>query len=214
MSRPAFSVPAADLERGEKSVCFVVPEAWLRLAFAETGAEPQGDGTLDVELVKTGASVMVRGRARAEVTVPCVVTLDPLPFSLRPEVFLLLSPAEGAVVRGPAGRGRAENRGGPAHRRPKGRPGRLESDDFDDSELEADAAAKDTYDGENIVLDAFLREFLLLELPLYPRRADLPSDPTPAIAPPSSATEPKAAVDPRLRPLAAIAKRLEEKNKE
>ena len=223
MTRPAFAVPVADLDRGPKSVRFSVPEAWLRQAFADTNAEPVGDGNLEVELLKTGRSVMVRGGAQARVTVPCVVTLDPLPFELSPEIFLLLSPAapEAPAARpSPPRRGRPQGAGPePAGERKKGKNGKNRGrahGDADDGDLElsGDDAAKDTFDGETVVLDGFLREFLVLELPLYPRRADLPSEPTPAIAPPSPAPEPEPTVDPRLQPLAAIAKRLEEQNKE
>jgi uncharacterized metal-binding protein YceD (DUF177 family) len=217
MTRPAFAVPVADLERGEKTVTFVVPESWLRQAFEGTQAEPRGDGVLEVELLKTGRNVMIRGHAKAEIQMPCVVTLDPVPFSLEPEVFLLLTPApEAAAGKSPGQRRRGERQqpGSPGPKKAKNR-GRGGQDDLDDgAELSADDAAKDTFDGETVVLDGFLREFLLLELPLYPRRADLPSDQTPAIAPPSPALEPPGSVDPRLKPLAAIAKRLEEQNKE
>jgi uncharacterized metal-binding protein YceD (DUF177 family) len=215
MTRPAFAVPVADLDRGEKLVSFRVPESWLRQAFTGTDAQPRGDGSLEVELLKTGPNVMVRGHASAEVELPCVVTLEPLSFSLRPEIFLLLSPAENAVPRTPGARRRgAEPRQPPGPKKPKGR-GRAGQDDIDEgAELSSNDAARDTFDGETVVLDDFLREFLVLELPLYPRRADLPSDQTPAIAPPSRPSEPRGSVDPRLEPLAAIAKRLEEQNKE
>ncbi len=65
------------------------------------------------------------------------------------------------------------------------------------------------------MLDGFVREFLLLELPMTVRRSDLPSTDDPAIAPPSAepgGAEPRP-IDPRLAPLAAIASRLRQ-NKE
>jgi uncharacterized protein len=202
LSKPVFVVPAADLERGPRQVSWVIPEAWLRAAFAESGATPTGDGQLDVELSKNGAEVMVRGKAHAKVTVPCVVTLDPLPFELEPELFLLLSPAPSANRRSGRGRGDRPGRNGG-----KGAPAGWS----DDPELGSEDVARDTYDGEKVVLDEFLREFVLLELPMYPRRSDLPSSESPAIAPPSPA-EPERAPDPRLMPLAAIAARLRDKN--
>ena len=36
---------------------------------------------------------MVRGRAEAALSMPCVVTLDPLDIDLSPEIFLMLAPA-------------------------------------------------------------------------------------------------------------------------
>ena len=206
MSKPAFSIPVADLERGPKTLTAPLPNAWLRLILGDTDAEPQGDGSLDVELMKTGRSVMVRGKASARVTVPCVVTLEPLPFELTPEIFLLLSPSEAAQR--PQN---ARKSGEPDRKRQKKRGN---TGDDVEIELSEDDAAKDTFDGETVVLDGFIREFLVLELPLYPRRADLPSEPTPANPPPPSAPVAEAPVDPRLQPLAAIAKRLGEQKKE
>ena len=73
-------------------------------------------------------------------------------------------------------------------------------------------AAQDTYDGEQVVLDSFVREFILLDLPMTPLRSDLPLAEDAAIAPPSGSADSAAGteqtVDPRLAPLAAIAHRL------
>src|SRR5688572_28097111 len=95
MASPSFVVRASDLEDGPKQVSYVLGEEWLREALADTGAEPRGPGKFSAELMKNGREVMVRGNAHVEVTVPCVVTLDPLPYELDPEVFLLLRPEPG-----------------------------------------------------------------------------------------------------------------------
>ncbi|MBM4362314.1 MAG: hypothetical protein FJ104_06510 [Deltaproteobacteria bacterium] len=64
------------------------------------------------------------------------------------------------------------------------------------------------------MLDPFVREFLLLELPLFPLREDLRSDETPAIeAPPEAPGSPERApgeapLDPRLAPLLSLRARL------
>ncbi|MFO7178411.1 MAG: YceD family protein [Pseudomonadota bacterium] len=220
MTRPEFAVPVADLARGEKSATWRIPTAWLKKALADTEAEPVADGELSVELSKSGADVMVRGHATVRVTVPCVVTLTPLTFDLNPEIFLLLSPASPAPAPAKvaparsAGGGRRPERDG----RPKARGGKGEKSDLrgwaEDPELSPEQAARDTYDGETVVLDDFVREFIVLELPLYPRCPDLPSDETPAIAPPSRESGEDKPIDPRLQPLAAIAKRLGEQKKE
>ena len=80
----------------------------------------------------------------------------------------------------------------------------------DEAELSDGEAGRDTFSGDLVVLDDFVREFILLELPAYPRRSDLPSPGDAASAP---APEPAgiAAIDPRLRPLADIAQRLASK---
>ena len=78
-----------------------------------------------------------------------------------------------------------------------------------------EAADDDTHDGERVLLDPLLREFLVLELPMVPLREDLRSEATPAIearpVPAGNGQEARAEVDPRLAPLAAIARRLREK---
>lgn len=187
---------------------WAIPEGWLRAALIDTHATPRGDGNLELELSKNGREVMVRGRARVSVDIPCVITLDPLPFELEPEIFLLLAPSAAAIAAARPARTRGGN--GAAVARSKAGSGWS-----DDAELSPTTAAQDTYDGEKIVLDDFLREFILLELPMYPRRSDLPSAETPAIAAPTVGQEPNPApVDPRLLPLAAIASRLRDQKKE
>ncbi len=201
---PSFVVRLADLERGPKRVSFPLTLAFLGWAFDETEVEARGEGSLELELTKTGAEVMVRGRAHADVNVPCVVTLDPLPFELDPEIFLLLYPdPKGAADKGKAKAGSAPRE--PAKKRGK----RAEEPE---PELSTEDAARDTYKGDEVVLDDFVREFLLLELPAYPRRSDLPS-PEEGISSrpldqPEASEKP---LDPRLSPLLALAGRLKTK---
>ncbi|MGC4089731.1 MAG: hypothetical protein QM756_17955 [Polyangiaceae bacterium] len=132
-------------------------------------------------------------------------------------MFLLLAPAPSALPPSKAARAPKAvpvTRGGRpppgAAAKPHKKPDR---DGGPEQELSDSDAARDTFDGERIVLDDFVREFLVLELPMYPRRSDLPSDRSPAIAPPSTET-PEASVDPRLLPLASIASRLRDQKKE
>ncbi len=206
MAKAFFVVPLADLERGAKQVTWSIPPEWLRLALADTEATPLGPGELSVELSKNGRQVMVRGEARVSVEMPDVRTLEPVPVELRPEVFLLLSPAPDPADhrhrKGRRGRGPAK---GPA----KGHSGNWAEDPvLSDSE-----AAEDLYQGEQIELDSFVREFLLLELPMMPTTKGLHAEAAPAIAP-APADSGEAAeerVDPRLAPLAAIKSRLSQK---
>jgi uncharacterized metal-binding protein YceD (DUF177 family) len=208
VSKPIFVLSAADLERGPKKVNWAIPEGWLREMLTDSQATPRGDGSLELELSKNGPEVVARGRAQVSVEMPCVVTLDPVPLELEPEIFLMLAPSpEARAAARPA-----RTRGGAGGERPARGRGKAEGGWAVDPELSPATAAQDTYDGEKIVLDEFLREFILLELPMYPRRSDLPSEETPAIRAPSEVAEPsEAPVDPRLLPLAAIASRLREK---
>jgi uncharacterized metal-binding protein YceD (DUF177 family) len=214
VTQKAYVVPLRDLEDGPKTLRGVVSDAWLTQQLADTDATPAGkdDGTLDVTLTKNGRDVLVRGRLTATIQVPCARTLDPAVYRVSPEVFLLLgpkagaSPAEGAGQR--AGRAREAAREGRAAAR---KAGGWEEDGLLDSE----DAARDTYTGDQIVLDEFLREFILLEIPMVPLREDLrkapfEATPSPPGSPSAGESKPEE-LDPRLSPLIALKARLEQK---
>jgi uncharacterized metal-binding protein YceD (DUF177 family) len=212
VTKAAFVVPVADIERGPRTVTFTLDEAWLSQALAGTEATPRGPGSVTVELSKSGRDILVRGRAEAALSMPCVVTLDPVDIDVNPEVFLMLAPAgtdplaKGTKKRPPAtGVAPAEGRGAPARKR--GAPEESEEGEL----LDVTTAARDTFEGSQIELDSFFREFLILELPMFPRRSDLPSSEGPAIGPPSAESgEHEPVIDPRLQPLAALRSRLRE----
>jgi uncharacterized metal-binding protein YceD (DUF177 family) len=210
MTKHEFTVRLADLERGAKRITWPITEHWLRLALADTEAAPRGgDGVLDLELTKSGSQVMVRGAAEVALTMPCARTLDPVAVDVRPEIFLLLSPAKAAanVVRPRRSRNRRPEPGrvvAMSERVSKRRAARV----IEEAELGTEDAAQDTYHGEEIVLDDFVREFILLDLPMFPVREDLRSNQDPAIAPRAPDSEPERPIDPRLMPLAELASRL------
>ena len=218
MSKALFVVPVADVERGPRTVSFTLEEAWLREALEGTEASPRRAGSATLELSKSGREIMVRGRAEAALSMPCVVTLDPLDIDLSPEIFLMLAPAPSE----PTGRpGRSEKKravagasGKEAPADARGAASRKRGAQEDDEEgelLDATTAARDTFEGSQIELDSFIREFLLLELPMFPRRSDLPSSPGPAIGPrlaTAETDEQEPVIDPRLQPLAALRSRL------
>jgi uncharacterized metal-binding protein YceD (DUF177 family) len=224
MSRPELVVPVADLERGPKHVEFVLSDAWLRRALEGTDASIVAPGRLDVTLTKNGTSVLVRGQLHVDLTMPCVVTLDPVPVPVRTEVLLMLSPAGGATTdheihtqrrrpRPPKAEAAAstdksrEQRG----ERPKS-VGKGDGRWEDTPEITEEIAGQDTYEGHEIVLDGFTREFLILELPMFPRRSDLPTDGPAANPPLPAGSQPGGdkPLDPRLSPLAELKSRLEQ----
>jgi len=193
MQRPQFSVPVRDLERADQHRQFELSPEWLDTALAESEARSDGTpGSFEVRLKKNGREVLVKGMARARVTMPCARTLEPVPVDLETEILLLLTPRAPAPAAGTNKR----------VRRPRG-----EEAQAAEEQLSAELAARDEYEGDNIELDGFVREHLLLELPLFPVRSDLPFEPTPATDPPPDEAE-EAAVDPRLAPLAALARQL------
>lgn len=199
MQRAQFSVSIRDLERSDQHRKYELSPEWLNDAFSGTEAQSDGSpGSFDVQLRKNGREVLVKGMARARVTMPCARTLEPVPVNLEAEILLLLSP------RAPTPSGAAAQR--------RGRRGRDENEATDE-QLSAELAARDEYEGDNVELDAFVREHLLLELPLFPVKSDLPFEPAPATDPrPDEAEE--ETVDPRLAPLAALAKQLQRTREE
>jgi len=217
-----FSIPLAHLDYGEREIDEEIPLAWLTQTLQGTEATVRGDpGRLTVTVSKNGREVMVRGKARAQVTMPCARTLDPVNFDLEPDIFLLLAPpGEGVPRPAPTKRARPAQspkaQPGPA-KKPERKPtgGRERRKKEEEALLAEEEAARDTYEADRVTLDRFVREFLLLELPMVPLREDLRSEATPAIerAPePANQGRPAGeAIDPRLAPLAAIASRLRAK---
>jgi uncharacterized protein len=202
-----FSVPVRDLERSDQRRSWEIPPAWIDWALTDSEARSDGTpGKLELYLKKTGREILVKGRARAGVTMSCARTLEPVAVALDAEILLLLSPRPTAPA-GPARPGKRQ--------RGRGEPGPAPRDaDADDGAAEAlsaEEAARDEYSGETVQLDAFVREHLLLELPLFPVRSDLPFESDAATNTPPD--ESGAAPDPRLAPLAALASQLKKTGK-
>ncbi len=235
MSRPELVIPVADLDRGPKHAEFVLTEPWLSHALEGTNATIVAPGKVDVTVTKNGPDVLVRGQLIADLTLPCVITLDPVPVPVRVEILLMLSPKSGATTahEGHVARRRArppkiEDPAAPAAPekakraaaragRPKGlgKSGAADGNWDESPVLDDETAGQDTYEGHEIVLDDFVREFLVLELPMFPRRSDLPTD-EPAANPPLPADSQPGGdkpLDPRLSPLADLKSRLEQKIK-
>jgi len=210
---------------------FTLSEAWLQRALEGTHATVEKPGTLSVDLSKNSQEVLVRGQLRVQLTMPCVVSLDPVPVDVSTEILLMLSPQAGSPSELPgrsSGRRRATTRPGKEPVLPAGKPERAERPDrsksvgkqegpWEDTPVLTDEfAGRDTFDGHEVALDGFVREFLILELPMFPRRSDLPTDQTPA-NPPLPVGSPEgdsSPIDPRLSPLAELKSRLEKINKE
>ena len=143
--------------------------------------------------------------------------------------------------KGPAGRERGKSgKAAEGISAPSKKGKRRGGDWSEDPELTDEAAALDTYAGDYLHLDGFIREFIVLEFPMFPLREDLrsdtarassalPSEPGaspgvsdagPSDAGPSGARgngagatqlDGEKPVDPRLSPLAELKARLEKK---
>ena len=92
----------------------------------------------------------------------------------------------------PSAGGRGQSRAPERATAPEKKGGRKRRGWSDDPELREADAATDTYAGEQVVLDHFVREFLVLEIPMVVHK-DLRSEPASAIAPPPAARSPEVA---------------------
>jgi uncharacterized metal-binding protein YceD (DUF177 family) len=214
-----FVVSVAEVDRGEVEKSWPLTHAWLQWALEGTEAVPGEEaGRLDVSLTRTGRDYVVLGRCTAEVVFRCARTMEPAPYSLSADLTLLLR------------RGANAEQPNKAPSRSERHRTRAQKKAEPDVELSDDDVAADTFTGDQIVLDEFVREQLLLEFPMFPLRSDLRSAASAAIGPApenpeadepqvlgSKPTESDVAeretLDPRLAPLLDIANELAAKLK-
>ncbi len=192
IAEEAFHFRVADLEReGQLDLHWELPPHWLSAALADTDATAgQGAGSARLQLFMNGAEIVVRGEAKVNVVLPCARTLDPAEYTLNPTLFLVLRRAPGAQQSGGRTRG-----------------AKAKEDDADKL-LDDEDAALELYTGESVDLGPFLREQIILDLPMFPLRSDLRSKGGAAMPPPPRVSPEDRSVDPRLQPLQAIAEKL------
>ncbi|HMI87489.1 MAG TPA: DUF177 domain-containing protein [Polyangiaceae bacterium] len=201
--RGAFVVPVHDLDLTGRSVRFPITPAWLRGALEGCEAQPAGStGQIDVHFTQTGNDVLVQGQIDTALVIPCARCLEPVEYRPHIEVSLLLHPvpAGSTAPRRPGqGGGQAA-----AHAPGKG-TGKPASKSDDETEFDADDVDNDTYNGEEVVLDRFVREAILLESPIFP----LCSEACKGIRPASDSAPglEGGVTDPRLLPLLELVKR-------
>jgi uncharacterized protein len=199
VQNPLFKVSVAEIERNDVHKEWTIPSEWLTTQLVGSEATSQGtEGELVADFSKNGREILIQAKARVDVVMPCARTMDPVPLTVEPDIFLLLTPS-GASAPTPKPTGK------------KSKSGRTRGDQAQAEELTDTDAAQDTYEGDHIVLDDFVREHILLELPAFPLRSDLRSEDSPAIRPPSTDGPIAAALDPRLAPLAMLASKMREK---
>jgi uncharacterized protein len=196
---PLISITANDI--GDATGLVVdqdLPRAWLDEELGDAQATALAPGHVKARLSRTGDQIVVRGEVKAGVELPCARCLDPARYDVEGELSLLLTPAPvAAAAKAHVAKGHAAKANGKAthHFEPE------------EVELSSEDVERDTFDGETIVLDAFIREAILLELPNFP----LCSEACPGIRPGPAESAPEAErVDPRLAPLGALRARLAE----
>lgn len=224
---PQLAVPANDIDVSGLALDAPLPVDWLNAELSDADVTAVAPGHLSARLSRSGDEVVVRGRVKASVTTPCARCLDPAGVDVDAELSLLLRPAPKAEA--PSHGHRRDHAAGQNGGAKKG--AKVKEPEY---EFTAEEADLDTYDGETVVLDPFVREAILLDLPNFP----LCSEACPGIAPAASrgdraggpstlvggdlddgspafgggAAEAKTGkgLDPRLAPLSALRDKLEQ----
>jgi len=222
MTSARYVLRIPDLDSGPKILRSPIPPEWIDEILGDTEVRHSGvPGEISISITKTGDDVLVRGTVSVTVQVPCSRTLEPAVYALKPEVFLLLTHRRGPdrgrsasakraaeKAKGEAAKGKpGSEKAGAAGGKGKGGKGSVGWDT--DPELSDEDAATDTYSGDEIVLDPFLREFILLEVPMVPLREDL-RDSNFEARPPLP-ENPERMGDPRLSPLGLLKELLQKK---
>lgn len=140
-----LTVHAKDVDVAGIPLRAELPAPWLSELLDVPELSVPDAGKVDVRLTRSRQFIVVRGRAEAHVHAPCARCLQPVPLSLNAELTLLLKPDSEA----PGRRGR-------------------DRDGEEEYEFSAEEAEIDTFDGETVILDGFVREALLLEIPQFP----------------------------------------------
>jgi uncharacterized protein len=106
---------------------------------------------VQASLSASGRDVVVRGEVVADLEVPCARCLEPARLSIRAELSLLLEPASRSRLLRPASEAGSGSRGARAP-------------EYEFSGSEADL---DVFDADTVILDNFVREAILLEIPNF-----------------------------------------------
>jgi uncharacterized protein len=182
MAEFVFNVMDID-ERG-KEHRLPVPTAWLAKELAGTDVSPAGDaedGLLDVRLSRNGLEILIHGEVQARLETACSRCLEPATIDARAGLTALMTP------------------------RAAGAEADVPTDDEKERELGAEDLVRETYRGDEVVLDALVREHLLLEVPIQPLcREDCPGIAVPDAVRGTGRTEEASgggSIDPRLAPL-------------
>ncbi len=210
--QPQFVYLIHDLQQlGMQDVDAPLTREWMSHALEGLEVAPAGDreGRVRLRLVTTGRDVVVRGTVSAPVTTTCGRCLRSMPLDIEADLSLLLMPEKvAAPPKTPRGPKRGKNESVTAHQpSSKTGKGRWHRDDGDEVyEFSPDEADADTYAGDEVVLDGFIREAIVLEIPIFP----LCSEQCPGIGPvpaaPGDADLADPPIDPRLAPLLALKK--------
>ena len=195
MAPPLLQIQASSIQMDGVEVDFSLSTAWLDRALRDSdlraASGQEAGGRVSGRLSRSGNDIVVRCQITVAVEASCVRCLDPVPVGIESPLSLLLQPQRN-------------------EQRAAGRREQVGNTTPQDIEYEFSSAEAelDVYDGETVVLDAFVREAILLDVPNFP----LCSETCPGIRPRPDASGGLVAqpptVDPRLAPLGAFRQKM------
>lgn len=187
--RGEFIIDIHDLDAAGKVFTSPVRASWLTGALEGCDIAPSEEapeGQITVRYSRSGNDIVLRGEVHTTLETACARCLAKTTFPVKGEIALMLVPEtspRGAFAKG---------KGNPPGKKPD-----------EEIELTPSDAELDTYSGDSIVLDGFVREAILLEVPSFP----LCSEGCQGIAPPPAGEQAEQpAIDPRLAPLLKLKK--------
>jgi len=97
---PEFSVPVRDLEEGTREYVFPIRPEWVKNALEEGEIKASSDeGQFEARLSKTGKDVVVQGRAKTTLELPCARCMKLAKVPVDVEITALMVP-EGSMREG------------------------------------------------------------------------------------------------------------------
>src|SRR5687767_13347583 len=95
-----IAVSANDIDLSGTSLEMPLPIDWLNAELADVNVTSRAPGQLSARLSRTGNEIVVRGRVKASVAMPCARCLSPAALDIDAELSLLLRPAPKAEGHG------------------------------------------------------------------------------------------------------------------
>lgn len=202
---PLIVIAANDIDVSGHSVDERLPPEWIERQLSDAGATQAAEGRARVRLSRTGRrDIVARGQVQASFSVACARCTEPAHLDVDAELTLLLKPSRATNPSPPR---QARSAGGEADKAKKSqgktKPHRKKTDsESDEYEFTSEEADVEFYDGDEVVLDPFIREAILLEIPIFPLCSEQCAGihPGPQVSAESADAEAK-----RLSPLAALA---------
>jgi len=145
-----FVIDVHDVPTHEGSWVFPIPQEWGRGAFEGCEVEAlEQPGEIEVRVTKAGEGYLVEGRVRLTVAATCVRCLQPVPLEIDAPIAALFVP-------GPAGE-------------PAGARDGAEGED--EEPRPDDGPEVEHFQDHRLVLDSYVRDTILLEVPMNPKCA-------------------------------------------